>query len=162
MLPLDREAVALALDTIGDRGRAASEATLLRWIEEHPTAPCERCSGRGMYAERAGVRRPFAPESFSAEAGDRYVSSCPDCRGFGKIHVTKARAAYLAVRKLREARKAYARLRSAVCGEHGLGAERFDRLTRKRLPEGKSAPQDWLEAARAVAAFFGVEVDRAA
>ncbi len=158
MLPLDRERVRRNLDTLGDRGRADAEARLRRWSEEHPTAPCRRCSGKGCYAERAGARRPFVHLDFDASKGDRYVSSCPACRGFGKVRVTKARAAYLARRELRETRKAYARIRAAVCREQGIDGAHFDRIARKRLRA--ETPAAWLEAARAVADFLGVEVRR--
>lgn len=144
-----------ALLTLGERGRAVSEARLLRWAEAHPTEPCTRCFG-GTYVERAGKRRPFRSEDFSREAGDRYEASCPACRGAGKTFITPARAEYLRKRKLRDARREYARLRDRVCAEHELEPAHFNRLVGKRL-QGDRSPEAYLAGARAVAVFFGTE-----
>ena len=143
-------------------GRAEAEARLRA---ESPTERCERCFGKGSYAEGAdGKRRPYHPADFSPEA-DRYVASCPACRGFGYTPCTPARAAYIERRKEREerkrrkgAREEYARIRAAVCKDQDLETAHFDRLTRKKVPAGKESPEAWLSAARSVADFFGTEL----
>ena len=149
---------------LANHGRAASEVRLLE-SARFPTERCEHCFGKGTYAEAPnGTRRPYHPSDFDLEA-DRYVASCPKCRGFGYFPCSPARAAYLARRKEREeakkvraARAEYARIRAAVVREQEIEPAHFDRLTRKKVPAGKESPEAWLSAARSVADFFGTEL----
>lgn len=151
-----RESIQEGLDLAANGGRAAAEARLLRWREEHPTLPCGHCAGRGSYLERGGVRRPFSPDGLDP-ALDRYEGSCPECRGFGYRSATHAEVAAHRAALLERDRDAYRAVRAAACKGLGLSRKKFDRLVRARIASPAPAPAHWLAAARALAAEFGVQ-----
>lgn len=110
-----------------------------------PHLPCKQCGGQGNYTKaKDGTRRPFDQNDFK-HGSDRYIGSCPKCRGLGKVVCT-----------LPELRKAYRKLRKLVCKERAFDHASFDRMVKKRL--GKDpVPTAWYEAARHLARTFGIE-----
>lgn len=161
MKPANLRAIAEDMLRIAERGRGGAEERLLASNAKTFFEPCRRCFGRGAYGEtKSGTRFEYDPRHFSAAEGDRYVT-CAECRGFGRKTCTEARAKYLARRRVRAERKEYAAIRAAVRAEHGYSDADFDRLVGKKI-SGEKTPKAWIEAARAFAAFFGVEVRRAA
>jgi hypothetical protein len=120
------------------------------------TAPCPRCFV-GCYVETPGTpgRRAYDPRTFKTGV-DRFVSSCPACRGLGRVFVTPEEHAGLARLAATIAQDAFRRSRAAVCRARGLSPSWFDAAARKRLAPGDSSPTAWARAAHTIAEEFGI------
>jgi hypothetical protein len=155
MLPIDPDALSAQTTALhASAGRPAAEVSLR--ASDGPRAPCAHCFGRGCYTEDAkGVRRVFDPRDYYRVPGARYVATCPACDGLRSVRITSAERDAIAKRQLREARKGYRALRTAVCRERAMSEGEFDALARSRL-EGATAAS-WLAAAEAIASVFGVK-----
>ncbi len=153
MHPIDRR-VLENLKTLAERGRAAAEERDLRFAEAHPMLPCAGCAGQGCYAEREGVRRPFDHRDFKPENGDRFVATCPDCRGLGRVPTSLVEVEALASERRAAARVAYEQLRTEVCRARGLTPSAFDRIARKQFATATPSPEDWVAAAQAIRSIY--------
>lgn len=159
MLPITKETIDAAVARFADSGRAASEAAHRAWSREHPSVPCERCFGRGTYAQHPdGSRTPFDHERFCTKV-DTFVASCEECCGLGRVFVSSDEKAARDAAELRAQRARFARVRDAVCAERVMTRAAFDALARRRIV-GAPAPVKWIEAALEVARDFGIEVPR--
>lgn len=152
MIPINREKLHAENARLYETcGRHTLEVALLAREEKHPTVPCQACSAKGTFTVHVdGTKDHSLP---SAAAGDR-VDPCGACKGWGFVRVSPSTKAWLDRQAVKQKRAEYRKILRAVCADRGFDAAEFNRLVAKRLKA--RTPEDFLRAAREVAAVFGV------
>lgn len=143
-------------ETHAKHGLGASIERLEAWSKAHPTKPCAHCEGRGLYVESldGATRRAFVPPVDLER--ERLETSCPECRGLGRVFISVEEHRAEQTRAWQNAAFEYRALRKRVCAERAMTTVKFDALVARRIV-GEKTPASWVQHARDLAREMGVD-----